>query len=65
MDFTSLPDNAQTAVSAVRDFKEGRAALEGIDQGLLRVPTRGTDHDAKQVLAAINSHLIVRRSTVP
>jgi hypothetical protein len=65
MDFTSVVSEAQTAVSAVGDFKDGRVAVEGIDQGLLRVPTRGTDHDVKQVLGAINSHLIARRSTIP
>jgi hypothetical protein len=64
MDFTSVVSEAQTAVSAVADFKDGRVEVEGIDKGLLRVPTRGTDHDVKQVLAAINSHLIARRSTI-
>lgn len=58
-------DVAATEHSARGDVSDVREATRDIADGLLRVPTRGFDHSADEVLDAINCHLAVRGSTRP
>lgn len=57
-DVGDIVGDAGTALSARGDSKDVRSAARDISDGLLRVPTRGFDHSAKEVLAAINVRLV-------
>jgi hypothetical protein len=56
---------ANTDITTHGDVDDVRDAARDVADGLLRVPTRGFDHNATQVLGAINSRLAFQRPTRP